>query len=1038
MNALRTLLALLAAFALGLAHAQTISLPPQNQTVAAGGLASFSVTASGTALGYQWQKNGLPISGATNATLTLLNVQPADAGIYTVVVTSGTSSTSASAILGLSSISKVVGSATELQPTDIRHPVTGLVYDQVLLTGNAATITADPGQITRMSYIDLTNDIVQVEFSGPGALTLTLDSSSGPAEATNYNQPGVLYMKGHASIVVTGATEQTNVAVFSVGTANAVNQGLFKTGVSYDGFADIGFIAVISANGNLGGIRTGDASYIANNGIAGVFAPGVQIVGPLYLGDLTAFDSASPAILVGSASDARITGGDLWQPNGQSVAVSGIALLNFTAGQTSGGAALPAQTNQAHLVQNGVDVTSQLAPPAGPITIYVASLRPPGAAASSSAYGTATIKLNSDNTTASVNVSYGNLTSPETAVYLRLGNPGEVGTDLVRLPTGQVSGFTWTPQATGTLSAADVIQGIKDGHVFLDIQTASNPGGELHGTFIGSTGSIAFSPPASPPTLPDVPLTATDAARFLTQATFGPAKTDIDALTGKKLSDLDAWIAAQMALPASLHLDATRADFNTYTALGDNPQFSYQNRQAAWWKLALTAPDQLRQRVAFALSEILVVSDQNSTLFNNPQGMANYYDLLVNGAFGNFRTLLNNVTLSPVMGVYLSSLRNAKATFDTKGNVLTSADENYAREVMQLFTIGLNQLQPDGTLKLDATGLPTPTYDQTTITQMAKVFTGFAFQSASATTASNFRGAAADYLHPMMLYPAFHDTSVKTIVGGVVLPANQDGMKDLQDALDTLFNHPDTGPFIARELIQRLVTSNPSPGYIYRVAQVFANNGSGVRGDLGAVVRAILMDYEARSASAAAASSFGKLKEPVLRATALLRAFGGAANSGRYQIFTGANSENQLGQTPMHSPTVFNFFEPNFVQPGTLASAGLFAPEYQILTDTTAISAPNQLWSYIYANRSTTNLTENTIGLTLTSLLPLARTPQALVDQMNLVVAAGSLPKTTTDRIVTAITALPAGTTTNTANDLERVRSALYLTATIPQGAVQK
>ena len=258
-------------------------------------------------------------------------------------------------------------------------------------------------------------------------------------------------------------------------------------------------------------------------------------------------------------------------------------------------------------------------------------------------------------------------------------------------------------------------------------------------------------------------------------------------------------------------------------------------------------------------------------------------------------------------------------------------------------------------------------------------------------------------------------------------------------ALDTLFNHPNTGPFVSRELIQRLVTSNPSPGYIYRVAQVFADNGRGVRGDLGAVVRAILTDYEARSSVVAATPSYGKLKEPLLRATAILRAFAGAANSGRYALFTAQGTENLLGQTAFHSPTVFNFFEPNFVQPGTLAAAGLYAPEYQILTDTTAISAPNQLWNFIYANRSTTNQLENTIGIQLDSLLPLARTPQALIDQTNLILAAGSLPKATTDRLVAAITALPLGTGTATAAaDIERVRSALYLTVTIPQGAIQK
>jgi uncharacterized protein (DUF1800 family) len=395
------------------------------------------------------------------------------------------------------------------------------------------------------------------------------------------------------------------------------------------------------------------------------------------------------------------------------------------------------------------------------------------------------------------------------------------------------------------------------------------------------------------------------------------------------------------------------------------------------------------------------------------------------------------------MGIYLSSLRNAKATFDAKGAAVTSADENYAREIMQLFTIGLNQLQPDGTLRLDATGLPIPTYNQTTITSTAKVFTGWAFQSADTTSANNFRNAGADYLHPMMLYPAFHDTTAKTIVGGVNVPANQTGDADLKLELDTLFNHPNTGPFITRELIQRLVTSNPSPGYIYRVAQVFADNGSGVRGDIAAVVRAILLDYEARSPAVAATASFGKLKEPILRTTAVLRAFGGGANTGRYAIFSNDNATTAtLAQYPLHAPTVFNFFEPNFTSPGALASAGLYAPEYQILTDTTAIAIPNQIWNFIYANRSTTNSLDGTVGIDLSSLIPLARTPAALVDQVNTILAGGSLSKTTTDRLTTLIGALPVTTTgtpsiTN-GNDVERVRTAIYLTISTQQGAVQK
>lgn len=675
-----------------------------------------------------------------------------------------------------------------------------------------------------------------------------------------------------------------------------------------------------------------------------------------------------------------------------------------------------------------------------PGTNYIASLRTSSTATASTAFGTATIQLSGDGTFAVVNANFSGLSSPQTVAYLRLGTPNEVGTEVLRLPNGQVAAQRWDFPTEGALTAAAIVQAIKDGRIFLSIESSSYPGGELKGSFIQNNATLAFTPPAPAPAASNAPLTSADVARFLTQATYGPSQAEIDALTGKRLADLDAWITTQQALPASLLLDGTRADFNNYTVLiSDNPQYSYQNRQAAWWKNAVTAPDQLRQRVAFALSQIFVVSDVPTTLYNNPLGLANYYDLMVKDAFGSFRTLLENVSLSPVMGFYLSSLRNAKATFDARGNPITAADENYAREVMQLFTIGLNQLQPDGTLKLDPTGFPIPTYDQKTITEVARVFTGWAFAS-DTTNVNNFRGSAANYLSPMVSFPTFHDDSAKTLFNGIQLAANQGPAKDLKDTLDALVNHANTGPFFARQLIQRLVTSNPSPGYVYRVAQVFANDGTGTRGNLGAVVRAILMDYEARSAAVAATASYGKLKEPLLRATAILRAFNGTSNFGRYQMFVAQTAEGALGQTPQHAPTVFNFFEPNYVQPGVLAAAGLYAPEYQILNDTTAVSAPNQLWNFIYANRSTTNQLDTTLGIQLDSLLPLARTPAALVDRANLILAAGGLPKTVTDRFVAAITAMPTSTAaaTNTAQDIERVRSALYLTVSVPQGAIQK
>lgn len=671
--------------------------------------------------------------------------------------------------------------------------------------------------------------------------------------------------------------------------------------------------------------------------------------------------------------------------------------------------------------------------PPGPL--YASSLRVPETSTGSSASGAASLRLSSDGTFAQVSVNFHGLSSAQTVAYLRLGDKNQVGTELARLPSGQVSNHRWTLRATGNLTTSDVLNALQNGRIFVSIQTVNLPGGELVGSFTHATGSTVFVPPDAPPALPATALSAVEAARFLTQATFGPKKAEIDALTQSPPAVVNTWIATQIDLPASSLRAEAQADFVAFSQPGGSTSVSNTNRQAAWWKVAVKGQDQLRQRVAFALSQIFVVSETNGVLSGNPSALAGYYDLLVQHAFGNYRTLLEEVSMSPVMGVYLSHLRNGKATFNAQGVQLTYPDENYAREIMQLFSIGLNQLHPDGSLVLDVNGTPIPVYTQQTVAETAKVFTGWGFAS----TASNpsFYGAASNYNQRMRLYPNFHDTTAKTIVGGRVLPANQGGEADLRDTLDTLFHHSNTAPFISRQLIQRLVTSNPSPGYIYRVAQVFANNGSGVRGDLGAVIRAILTDYEARSANAAAGATYGKLREPILRATALLRGLGGDSNSGRIAI-TAGTTENNLGQTPLRSPTVFNFFSPNYVHPGALARAGLFAPEFQVLTDYTAIATPNVLRGYIQARRAVSTDTANqTVALAPDpATLALTQTPQVLVDQLNLVLAGGRLSRSTVDRIVAAITAMPAATTD--ANREERYRSAVYLVLTTPQGAIQK
>jgi hypothetical protein len=337
--------------------APIFSAQPASRSTNAG--ESVTLTAATTpSSAVQWQRNGIDLSGATSASLTVDALTPADAGIYQAVATNGTAATtSRPAILALASTSKVIGSGREVD-VDVPHP-NGNIFDQILLEGSAATVTADRGQVLRMSFLDLNHDIVQVEFSGAGALSLVLDNVSGPAAPLNYNQD-VRYMQGHAGIVVTGANETTNLSVFSVGRANAVNQALFRDDVAYDGVADLAFIAIASADGKFGGLRAANANFFAAKGLTGIYAPGVAFTGPVFVGNIDASDDAQPVLVLGGVDDLRITGGDLFQANGRAVEVSGFAELRFTAGSTSHNESISAQTNRARFAQNGIDITTQI------------------------------------------------------------------------------------------------------------------------------------------------------------------------------------------------------------------------------------------------------------------------------------------------------------------------------------------------------------------------------------------------------------------------------------------------------------------------------------------------------------------------------------------------------------------------------------------------------------------------------------------------------------------------------------------------------
>lgn len=454
-----------------------------------------------------------------------------------------------------------------------------------------------------------------------------------------------------------------------------------------------------------------------------------------------------------------------------------------------------------------------------------------------------------------------------------------------------------------------------------------------------------------------------------------------------------------------------------------------------WWKQSVTGPDQLRQRMKLAYSEIFVVSLTDTNV--DVRGAASYYDMLGANAFGNFRTLLEQVTLHPMMGVYLTWLGNQKEDPATGRN----PDENYAREVMQLMTIGLYQLNPDGTVKTDGSGRPIPTYTPEDISGLAKVFTGYSYYSPNPTN-STFRGGQrnADWaVRPMIPYAAFHSTSAKSFLG-VTIPASAtaDPAGDLKIALDTLFNHPNVGPFIGRQLIQRLVTSNPSPAYVQRVAAVFNNNGKGVRGDMAAVVRAILLDPEARDPSRAADPNAGKLREPLVRMANWARAFGATSASGAWLI--GSTSGNtSLGQTALTSPSVFNFFRPGYSPPNTrVGAAGLVAPEFQIVDEVTVAGYLNTMQTTIDTGIGTRSGGVSDVRADYAPLVALAGDVDALVSRVDLLLTHGQMTATTRSRIVQAVggVTVPAATGTNQAAVntalTNRAKLAIYMTMASP------
>ena len=514
--------------------------------------------------------------------------------------------------------------------------------------------------------------------------------------------------------------------------------------------------------------------------------------------------------------------------------------------------------------------------------------------------------------------------------------------------------------------------------------------------------------------------TQKDAARLMLQATYGPTLTGIDAIAAQGPA---AWIDAQLNIPFTNSHHTYLATRKAANAKDDHMGIM----QESIWGQAVKGTDQLRQRVAFAWSEIFVISAYR--IFD-ANGVAAYMDVLSRDAFANYRTLLESVTLNQAMGIYLDMLKSDKEDPATG----RQPNENYAREVLQLFSIGLEQLNQDGTPKLDGAGKAIPTYDQDVVLGFAKAFSGWSYGS-SALTNDGFLypiypNPVDFWKKPMKAFPGHHSVATKLVLNGISLPAGQTAEKDLKDALDNIFNHPNVGPFIGKQLIQRLVTSNPSPAYVSRVAAKFSNNGSGVRGDMKAVIKAILMDAEARDPTVTAGANYGKQREPVMRIGNLVRAFNGTSTSGRFGFWNLESQDYGMGQAHFRSPSVFNFFKPSYAPQGPIANAKLVAPEFEITTDTQIIASSNILKYLIYYGYGA--LDTNNVKLSFTNVTSLASDPAKLVDKLDLLMTGGNLSPLTRSAVITAVAAYPA------AQLKERAQAAAYLIALSPDFVVQK
>ena len=538
-------------------------------------------------------------------------------------------------------------------------------------------------------------------------------------------------------------------------------------------------------------------------------------------------------------------------------------------------------------------------------------------------------------------------------------------------------------------------------------------------------------------------ISGADAARFLTQCTFGVTQADI---TSVQNLGYDAWISQQMGMAPFNMLADVRQRLNTQTPYRTDEHGAYVE---SFWQGAITRSDQLRQRMQFALSQIFVVTRENETLeFDGSLGTTNYYDLLGANAFKNWRDLLGIVTMNPMVGIFLSFVKNDKEDVATG----RTPDENYAREIMQLFSIGTVMLNPDGTPQLDGAGNTVPTYSHDDIAGLAKVFTGISWNSPSGPNESSWLSSAFSFFSganktgnpvQMMFYPKHHSLSEKKFLG-VTIPASatSNPAGDVQIALDTLFNHQNTAPYFAKRIIQQFVTSNPSPAYVARIAAVFANNGAGVRGDMGAVLRAVLMDADARDYDAIKDDpNHGKLREPMIRITNWGRTFNVRSKNGHFDIGETGDAA-VLSQGILDAPSVFNFWRAGYVPPHTrISAAGKVAPEFQVVSELSVAAYANLMQSAVTSGIGTNEVTwsGSDVLSDYTAEIAVAGDTNALLDRLNLLLFYGRMSDGLRTQIATAVNAIKIPTTGSTTNALtNRAKLAVLLSMVSGEYLVQR